>query len=406
MTVAGDTEPKEPFRVLSIDGGGIRGYYTAILLRGLATEFGRQQGLPDGQEIDLGRRFHMIVGTSTGAIIAAALAAGVPLSRVIALYKGKAAEIFQNPVPSNGASKLKFLLWAVLRFKSAANDPSVLLKALEDEFKNETIGQVYSRRGIALCIPSIDAQTQRAWVFKTPHNIRLQRDVHYRLADVCAASGAAPLVFPLKKITRPTGPLPESSTPDARKSAQSSSDHIDSTQATELQHDAPRVDWFVDGGLWANNPSLVALTEALTVAEPGRTIQLVSASTCPPFKGASVNDKSSDRGLVGWKGGIKMVETALDSQAYAYDFMTQRVAEHANRPVQYVRLSDPPIGIDDVPYLGLDNPSKDALDRLATLAHRAVDLNRSESTAGAKPGKAVLQDVFSNLQIMERETAK
>ena len=72
------TNNDRPFRVLALDGGGIRGLFTAVLLRGLTVEFANQQGLDDRQEYDLGRQFDLIVGTSTGAILAAALAAGVP----------------------------------------------------------------------------------------------------------------------------------------------------------------------------------------------------------------------------------------------------------------------------------------------------------------------------------------
>lgn len=364
---ASDSTPKD-YRVLSLDGGGVRGLYTAVLLQGLTTQFAREQGLDDTKEYDLGRQFDMIVGTSTGAILAAALAAGVPLGKVVELYTAKACEIFQDPVPSK---QLALLSWGIRNSSSAANKPEPLEKALAEVFGNLTLGELFQRRGIALCIPSIDAETLRAWVFKTPHAPRLQRDVHYRLADVCMASGAAPLILPLKRLERPE-PLGSAA--------------------------ARRINWFVDGGLWANNPSVVALTEALSTAPTGSRIVLVSASTCPPFKGTPVSDDAGDRGLFAWKGGIRMTETALDSQSFAYDYMTRTLAAHACQPVDYVRLSDPEVGIDDLPYLGMDNPSKETLDRLVALAHRAVDSNRSEATTGSPPPKAVLKAVFAGLQ--------
>jgi uncharacterized protein len=368
------TNVRPVYRVLALDGGGIRGLYTAILLRGLTSEFAKQQGLRDDQEYDLGRQFDLIVGTSTGAILAAALAAGAPLSKVIQLYAKRAKVIFQHPVPTKGTVSL--VAWVLRHLGQAANEPATIQLVLDDFFGDETLEGVFRRRGIALCLPSIDAETLKAWVFKTPHSERLQRDNTYRLADVCMASAAAPLVFPLKVIRRPgaDGGVP----------------------------DAPRVNLFIDGGLWANNPSVVALTEALTTAAPQQRIQLVSVSTCPPFKGVTVDGATANRGVVSWKGGIRMVETGLDAQSFAYDYMAKTLAAHARQPVDYVRLSDPDVGAEDVPYLGMDNPCEETLKRLTSLAYRAVDKNRSEATTGTPPPKAMLLDVFSNLQPFPR----
>jgi predicted acylesterase/phospholipase RssA len=359
-----------PFRVLSLDGGGVRGLFTAVLLQGLTAEFAKQQGLDDRQEYDLGRQFDLIVGTSTGAILATALAAGVPLSLVISLYTNRAKAIFRNPVP---ASTVGALVWWIARhLYKAANRPEPLKDALEEVLGEETLGALYARRRIALCVPTVDAETLKSWVFKTPHVSRLQRDVNYRLLDVCLASAAAPLIFPVKEIERP--------------------------EANATLSAAPRLNWFVDGGLWANNPSVVALTEALTTAKPGQPIQLVSVSTCPPFKGSTVMRATANRGLLAWRAGIKMVETGLDAQSYAYDYMTKTLAQHARQDVNYVRLADPDVGAEDLPFLGMDNPSDETLRRLTTLAYRAVDKNRSEATTGNPPPKAVLLDVFAGLQ--------
>jgi patatin-like phospholipase/acyl hydrolase len=74
---------QRPFRVLSLDGGGMRGSYTATYLDRVAGSFAKRRGVA---ALDMGAAFDLIVGTSTGGIIACALAAGVPLSDVVALY--------------------------------------------------------------------------------------------------------------------------------------------------------------------------------------------------------------------------------------------------------------------------------------------------------------------------------
>jgi patatin-like phospholipase/acyl hydrolase len=77
------TQGLPPFRVLSLDGGGMRGTYTATYLDKIADTFARRRNVG---ALDIGAGFDLIVGTSTGGIIAAALATGVPLSDIVALY--------------------------------------------------------------------------------------------------------------------------------------------------------------------------------------------------------------------------------------------------------------------------------------------------------------------------------
>jgi patatin-like phospholipase/acyl hydrolase len=73
--------------ILSIDGGGIRGIIPACML----IELERQTGKP-AREI-----FSFVSGTSTGAVIAGAIAAGVPATRLLNLYLTRAEEVFARP---------------------------------------------------------------------------------------------------------------------------------------------------------------------------------------------------------------------------------------------------------------------------------------------------------------------
>lgn len=363
------TTETKPFRVLSIDGGGIRGLYTAILLHGLAQHIAKMHQHPT-ENLDVGAAFNLIVGTSTGAILATALAAGVPLEDIIKLYKSKASAIFADPAPDD---KKQLLWWAWRNRKKAANSPNALRTALNDVLGEETVGQLYLRRRIALCVPSIDVETQKSRVFKTPHdtrNNRLQKDNDYSLVDICMSSAAAPIVFPVHGVPKP-------------------------------KDVAGTVNWFVDGGLWANNPVIVALIEALSFAPPEAPIHLISVSTCPPFKGSAIDDSCCDRGLSDWKVGIRMLEVAIDAQSCAYDYMAQMFASQLHDRVQYIRLTDPDVGADEAVHLRLDNPSKICLDVLAKLGNRAVDLNISAATTGER-AKALLVEVLSDLHTIEK----
>lgn len=361
----------KPYRVLSIDGGGVRGLYTACLLHGLAQRVARTTGQTTEKNLDIGNAFDMIVGTSTGAILATALAAGRPLEEVIDLYKSKAKEIFPSPTPPS-SSKAKLYKWIWKHKSTTSGSASKLRSALTDVLGTETVGEMFSRRNISLCVPTIDAETQKAWVFKTPHdqeNNRLQRDNNYKLVDVCMSSASAPIVLPLHKVS------------DPNSSSQNSN-------------------WFVDGGLWANNPVMVALVEALSFAPKDASIELISVSTCPPFKAPPVEDKYAERGILAWKAGLGIVEMGLDAQSSAYSYMAKALTDHMNGRIRYIRLSDPSVDENISRELTLDNPSDKALEALVKLASRAVDQNMSEATTGDK-SKALIIDMFSGLSTVE-----
>ena len=98
----------KPYRVLSLDGGGMRGLYTAALLKSLSQQFGKSS------KKDIGKGFHLIVGTSTGGILACGLAAGIPIDEIMEIYSKAGKDIFTNPMP-NDSSDLKKLSWAVFK---------------------------------------------------------------------------------------------------------------------------------------------------------------------------------------------------------------------------------------------------------------------------------------------------
>lgn len=361
----------QPYRVLSIDGGGIRGIYSAVLLDGFAKRIAQTNGSPQ-ERLDVGKAFDLVVGTSTGALLTTALAAGVGLEDVIKLYREQAAHIFSNPTPSSDR-RVKFWKWLGGCLNKPANTSAALETALTGVLGEETVKEMYDRRGISLCIPSIDAETHKAWVWKTPHDTksnRLTRDNDYRLVDVCMSSAAAPLILPIHGVKKP----------------KDATGHIN---------------WFVDGGLWANNPIMVALVEALSFAPEGAPIEIISASTCPPFKAPTVDSTSCNRGLKGWTGGIGMMEMALDSQSGAYDYMAKALSSSLRGRVKYIRLSDPAVSTEIANELRMDNPSEKNISALVGLAHRAIDLNISEATTGDE-SKALCAEIFSNLPSLER----
>lgn len=78
--------PEKPFRVLSLDGGGAKGFYTLGILREIEAMIGCL----------LHERFDLIFGTSTGSIIAAMLALGKSVPEIIALYQDHVPTVMKN----------------------------------------------------------------------------------------------------------------------------------------------------------------------------------------------------------------------------------------------------------------------------------------------------------------------
>lgn len=87
-------EPR-PRRLLSLDGGGIRGVITLQVLAELEEQLKANAG--GGDDFRLGDYFDYIGGTSTGAIIASCLAHGFPVKKIAELYDSLGKEMFKKP---------------------------------------------------------------------------------------------------------------------------------------------------------------------------------------------------------------------------------------------------------------------------------------------------------------------
>lgn len=351
----------KPFRVLSLDGGGMRGTYTATYLKGVCEGFAKRRGVG---ALDIGAAFDLIVGTSTGAIIGCGLAAGVKLSRMVELYTKHGAKIFTRPMPSGSIWSVASDNWN--RSAALAAGDAELRAALEDVFKKTTIREIYEDRGIALAINAIEMSQHRAWVFKTPHLPKSNhRDDDYTLVDVCLATSAAPAFRSMAAIDHP---------------------------GTKGQG----YNVFVDGGLWANNPVVVALIDALDVAAPGQTIEIYSLGTCPMPAGEQIERSAVHRGLSDWQYGADVANLSIDAQQFAYDFMAKKLAQHVNRPCHVVRFPADKVPAALVPYLGLDDTRPEAVAALINQARTDADMTNSKCMyADRDPEAALICGLFA-----------
>jgi hypothetical protein len=242
-----------PFRILSLDGGGIMGAFAASTLATFERETGRR----------IVDHFDLIAGTSTGGIIAIALAMGQTAEQVCRFYENDGPQIF----PSGGFSGQARTLRAFFRPKF---DPSALHRAIARVVSDRPMGEARTR----LVIPSYDVNTGKIVVFKTHPPTLPHRQIS--ALDVALATSAAPTYFPA---------------------------HTIAGRGT-----------FIDGGLWANCPTMVGLVEAFDFLGQGpESVRMLSVSTTNyPFR---LDDPSKLRGVKDWL--PQLVDTFMFGQAQA-----------------------------------------------------------------------------------------
>lgn len=331
-----------PFRALSIDGGGMRGLYTATFLDELARLFGEYRKVG---YLDVGKGFDLIAGTSTGGIIACGLAAGLRPAKIKQLYRDQGSAIFSNPLPEK---RRRLLSWGWSARSQAANRQAPLRTALENLFGQTTLAELYEERGIALCLPAVNMSNHSSRVFKTPHLPRLTLDLKRTVVDACLATSAAPIVLPLASLGEPDDP----------------------------EHTLA----FADGGLWANNPILVAMVEALQLVKPGQSIEILSLSTSAPPTGQDVRPTDADWGITQWKVGLGALETALDSQSSGYNFIAGLLTPHLKCACQVLRCPPSPPSPQDAKFIGLDQASEKAKSILVSLGAQDARTAYGEAT--------------------------
>ncbi len=230
------------FQILSLDGGGLKGLFTASFLAKWEKERGTRV-------ID---HFDLIAGTSTGGIIAIGLGLGFSAEKIKDLYLNKAEQIF----PPKHLAKAKH--W--LEVKHSAEG---LQAALQELLGVHKFGESTKR----LLIPAYDPAFRGIHIFKTAHHERLQTDYKESAVHVAMATSAAPTYLP----------------PQVTDSG--------------LQ--------LLDGGVWANNPVMIAVTEAMGYLEKPQ-------SEIAAFRIGTTEEIISLKDLQTMGGMVKMAAPVID----------------------------------------------------------------------------------------------
>ena len=201
-------------RILSIDGGGIKGTQPAAFLAGLEEDL----------DEPIGRYFDLIAGTSTGGILAIGLALGIPARTLLELYESRGPTIFgQSDDKGWLGRKARNARAAIRHWTKPKHEAPALRDELHAVLGDRLIGDAETR----LLIPAWDADQRSVYIYKTSHHPRLTKDYRKPVLDAAMGTSAAPTYFPRHKTVDDIGLL--------------------------------------DGGTWCNNPVGVATVEAISM---------------------------------------------------------------------------------------------------------------------------------------------
>jgi patatin-like phospholipase/acyl hydrolase len=284
------------FQILSLDGGGIKGLFSAAVLAHLEEDL----------DVKISDHFDLIVGTSTGGIIALGLGIGMTPREIMQFYVSNGPKIFPN-------KRLYGIRQLLYRNKY---NPFELEHALKECFGEKRLAESRKR----LVIPSYNIGEDDVYLFKTPHHENLKRDYKVPIWKVAMATSAAPTYLPVFG-------------------------EVDNIR-------------LIDGGVWANNPTMVGIVEAVSKLHISLDkIRVLSLGTTNEIKNRR---KKLDRGGI-WqwkKDGIDVVLRGQSIGAY-----TQ--AQHLLGKEQIVRID--PVVPDGL--FKLDKLSEEGL--LAKAAHES-----------------------------------
>lgn len=245
-------EQQPRFQILSLDGGGIKGLFSAALLAAIEEDL-------NTKIID---HFDLITGTSTGGIIALGLGLGFKPREIVEFYVQEGPKIFSNCYGWKWVQH-----WFYRKFSSKN-----LIKALQNCFKDKRFGDSQKR----LVIPSYNLGEDDVYIFRTPHHQRLKRDYKVPAWKVALATSSAPTYFPCSREVN-KGRL-------------------------------------IDGGVWANNPTMVGIIEAYgTLKVPLDVIRVFSIGTsdCIAYR----RNRLNYGGKFAWAWGSSVIDVIMRGQS-------------------------------------------------------------------------------------------
>ena len=279
------------YRIMSLDGGGIRGVLSARLLERL-----------EAKVPGFLAKTELFAGTSTGSILACGFALGLNPTQMVELYRQRGVHIFQSDLLHELGS-----LWGVTGAKYTT---SHRLEGIQTTFGDLKLSDLKKKVLIATFqldsanprVPS-DATDNRNWKAKFFHNYPgKDTDGPQSVTDVIMHSSAAPIYFPV--------------------------------------HEG-----FIDGGVIANNPSMCALAQALNPEHGNQELKdLTLFSVGTGSKQDYLTTEDGNWGLMEW--GTRLINIVLGGSVGLADYQCKQFL--CDRYLRVNPKTQDNIGLDDV----------------------------------------------------------
>lgn len=322
-------EGVSPFRILSLCGGGLNGALAAGILTSVEESLGKR----------VTDHFDLIVGTSTGGILALGLGLGIPTFSLVDLYRTRGEKIFPKP-PSRLVQKVVSL------FRRKYSDKA-LNKELREVLGDRTIGEC----SIPVVVTSYDLAANDIRLFKTRHHTNYRFDHKLPAWKVARATSAAPTYLPACR-------------------------EIEQAQ-------------LIDGGVYANNPIMIGITEAINTFEVDLSnIRVLSIGTTQAIK--RHNRSLDTAGMLLW--GINISDMFIS--AHSALAMSQAKRFLGNEHILHI---DPSVAEDE---FKLDRYQPDRHESMAAYCarHHLPEIERLFFSEPATIGASALQNPIGGLR--------
>ena len=357
------------YTILAIDGGGIRGIIPGTILAYLEARLAERAR---GQGPRIAEVFDLVAGTSTGGILACGLNVPGPEGRpryqaqdLLALYQGEIGQrIFDEPEGLNRISHFFGSLTSRSKFA-----PGPLEKALQDYCGDARLSQACTD----LLITAYNTEAKRPFYFKSS-DCRRQPDIEdFPLWEIARATSAAPTYFPPRQVAY-----------DGTLKVMDQDFQVLRKQLTHLS--------LVDGGVFANNPAMLAYIEAVAnwrlqrqlagrraFTSRGMSAEVAHDSSEVPFFMLSLGtgetgapypyEEVTRWGLIEWV--RPLIDILMQGVSESVDYQMRHLLppyEDAEATPRYIRLN-----VELEPgHDAMDDASPEHTDRLAAYAQRLL----------------------------------
>ncbi|XP_055834008.1 patatin-like protein 2 isoform X1 [Solanum dulcamara] len=374
--------------ILSIDGGGIRGIIPTIILNVLESQL---QEL-DGTDARLADYFDVIAGTSTGGLVTAMLTAPDENNRP--LYAAKdITPFYLEHCPKIFPQKNYCGLFAPIgKVVQALVGPKYDGKYLHEVIKEKLKDSRLSNTITNVVIPTFDIKKLQPTIFST---YETKRSAHYdaKLSDICISTSAAPTYFPAYYFK------------------------VEDENGNVREHN------LIDGGVAANNPGLIAISEVskeilkdnpdffpIKPMDYGRFLVISIGTGAAKFEHEYNSSMAAKWGIVDWlfyKGSTPLFDIFTQSSADMIDYHNSVVFQALRSENSYLRIQEDELRGTEA---SMDVATKENLERLVEIGENLLKkpLSRVNLETGLTqpiPNKGTNEEAlkrFAKLLVNER----